>query len=102
MKQTLMWFNLQGDRTGNRLPNIKDTFAEGLQQQISVLHQSMSILQSSRLVSQAHMMAGQNVKKKYLVCQTPIKMLKLDATPNSSLRNLKVYSSKGCRKTSQR
>ena len=31
MKQTLMWFNLQGDRTGNRLPNIKDTLAESLQ-----------------------------------------------------------------------
>ena len=58
MKQTLMWFNLQGDRTGNGLPNIKDTFAEGLQLQISVLHQSMSILQSSRLVSQVRMMLG--------------------------------------------
>ena len=30
----------------------------------------------SRLVSQVHMMAGQNVKKKYLMCHIPIKMLK--------------------------
>ena len=30
-------------------------------------------------------MAGQNVKKKYLICQIPIKMLKQEATPNSSL-----------------
>ena len=73
-----------------------------MQLQMSVLHQRMSIFQSSRLVSQVHMMAGQNVKKKYLMCQIPIKMLKQHATPNSSLHNLKIYSSKGCRKTSQR
>ena len=57
---------------------------------------------SSRLVSQVHMMAGQNVKKKYLMCQIPIKMLKQHAIPNSSLHNLKIYSSKWCRKTSLR
>ena len=28
MKKTLIWFNLQTDRTGNGLSNIKDTFAE--------------------------------------------------------------------------
>ena len=54
------------------------------------------------LVSQVHMMAGQNVKKKYLMYQILIKMLKQKATPNSSLHNLKIYISKGCRKTSQR
>ena len=54
------------------------------------------------LVSQVHMIAGQNVGKKYLMCQIPIKMLKQHAIPNSSLHNLKIYSSKGCRKTSQR
>ena len=101
IKQTLIWFSLQ---TGNEngLSNIKDTFVESLQLQMSVLHQSMSIFQSSRLVSQVHMMAGQNVKKKYLMCQIPIKMLKQEATPNSSLHNLKIYLSKRCRKTSQR
>ena len=72
MKQTLIWFNLQRDGTRNGLSNIKETFAESLQLQISVLHQCMRISQSSMLVSQVHMMAGQNVKKKYLMCQIPI------------------------------
>ena len=102
MKQMLMWFNLQRNGTGNGLSNIKDTFAERLQLQVSILHQSMCIFQSSRLVSQVYMMAGQNIKKKYLMCQIPIKMLKQHAIPNSSIHNLKIYSSKGCRKTSQR
>ena len=31
--------------------------------------------------------------------QIPIKMLKQHAIPNSSLHNLKIYSSKGCGKT---
>ena len=44
-------------------------------------------------------MTGQNVKKKYLMCRIPITMLKQHATPNSSLHNLKINSSKGCRKT---
>ena len=34
--------------------------------------------------------------------QIPIKILKQEATPSSSLHNLKIYLSKGCRKTSQR
>ena len=90
MKQMLIQFNLQRDGTGNGLSNIKDTFAESMQLEIPVLHQSMSIFQSSRLVSQVHMMVGQNVKKKYLMCQIPIKTLKQYATPNSDLPNLKI------------
>ena len=43
MKQTMIWFNLQKDGTGNGLSNIKDTFAESLQLQRSVLHQNMCI-----------------------------------------------------------
>ena len=31
MKQTLIWFNLKRDGTGNGLSNIKDTFAESWQ-----------------------------------------------------------------------
>ena len=46
MKQTLIWFNLQRDGTGNGLSNIKDTFAEILQPQMSVLHQSMCIFKA--------------------------------------------------------
>ena len=43
MKQMLIWFNLQRDGTGNGLSNIKDTFAERLQLQIPVFHQSICI-----------------------------------------------------------
>ena len=101
MKQTLIWFSLQKDGTRNGFSNIKETVAEKLQLQMSVLHHPISTFQSPRLVSQVHMMAGQNIKKKYPMCPIPIKMLKQYATPNSSLHNLKIYSSKGCRKTSQ-
>ena len=42
MKQRLIWFNLQRDGTRNGLSNIKETFAESLQLQMSVvLHQRM-------------------------------------------------------------
>ena len=102
MKQTLTWFNLQSDGTRNGLSNIKETFVESLQLQMSNLHHCMSIFQSPRLASQIHVMAGQNVKKKYLMRQIPIKILKQHAIPNLSLHNLEIYSSKGCRKTSQR
>ena len=102
MKRRLVWFNLQIDGTRNGLSDIKETFAESLQLQMSVLHQRMSNFQSSMLVFQVHMMAGQNVKKKYLMCQILIKMLKQEATASSSLHNLKIYLSKGCRKASQR
>ena len=47
-------------------------------------------------------MARQNINKKYLICQTLIKILKQYAIPNSSLQNLKIFSSKGYRKTSQK
>ena len=104
MKQMLLWLNLQRDGTGNGMYNIKDTFAESLHLQVSVLHQGSQLsLQVLRLVSQVHMMVGQNVKKQQLVCQTQmfqIKMFKQHATPNSSLHKLNIYSSKGCRKTS--
>ena len=53
-------------------------------------------------LSSSYMMDGQNVKKKYPMGQIPIKMLKQHSTLNSSWRNLKIYSSKWCRKTSQR
>ena len=87
-KQTLIWFNLQRDGTGNGLSNVN-------------LHQSLRIFKAG-LSSSYDVMAGQNIKKKYLMCQIPIKMLKQHTIPNSSLHNLKICSSKGCRKTSQR
>ena len=66
---------------------------------MSVLHQSMCMFKAGL---SSFMMGGKNVKKKYLMCQIPIKMLKQQVIPNSSLHNIKIYSSKGCRKTSQR
>ena len=88
MKQTLIWFSLQRDGTGNGLSNVS-------------LHQSMRIFKAG-LSNSYNVMAGQNIKKKYLMYQIPIKMLKQHTIPKSSLHNLKIYSSKGCRKTSQR
>ena len=46
MKQTPIWFNLQRNETRNELSNIKETFTESFQIQMSVLHQRMSIFQS--------------------------------------------------------
>ena len=97
-KKTLIWSNLQRYGNGNGLSNIKDTFAESLLLQMLVLHLSMYIFKAGLTSS---LMAGQSLKRKYL-SQIPIKMLKQHAIPNLSLHNLKIYSSKGCRKTSQR
>ena len=47
MKQTPTWFNLQRDVTGNGFSNVKDTFAENFQLQMSVLHESMCIFKAS-------------------------------------------------------
>ena len=46
MKQTLTWFTLQRDGTGNRFSKIKDAFAESLQLQMSVLHQGICIFKA--------------------------------------------------------
>ena len=53
MKQRLIWFNLQIDGTRNGLSNIKDTFAEILLLQMSVLHQSMYIFKAGLSISYA-------------------------------------------------
>ena len=91
------------DGTRNGLSNIKETFAEKLQLKMSVLCTKVQALILEHSVSQVHMMAGQNkCKEKVTDVSDPNQMLKQHATPNSSLHNLKIYSSKGCRKTSQR
>ena len=69
-----MCFNLQKIRTGNGLSNIKGTFAESFQLQMSsVLHK---VSAASRLVFQFSVMAVQNIKKQQMMCQIPMKMLK--------------------------
>ena len=79
MKQMLIWFQLQRDETGNGLSNIKNTFAEVCSYKCQFFTKVCAFL---RLVSQVHMIAGQNVKKKYLMPQIPTKMLKQHAVPN--------------------
>ena len=96
-KKILLWFNLQRDGTGNGLFNIKDTFEEGLLLQMSVLHQCMCIFKAG-----LSMMTGQNIKKKYLMCQISIKMLKQHAISNSILHILNIFHQKGAEKTSHR
>ena len=88
MKQTLIWFNYKEMELEMDCLTPRIHFAERLQLQMSVLHQSISIFKA---VSQVHMMTEQRIKEKYLMCQIPIKMLKQHAIPNSSLHNLKIY-----------
>ena len=77
-KKTLIRFNLQADGTENGLSNIKI-----LQKGCSCECFSYTkVYAYSRLVSQVYMMAGQNVKKKYLMCQIQIKMLKENEISN--------------------
>ena len=103
MKQMLICLNLQRDET------VIDSLTSRIPLQ-KVCCYKMSVctkvcmklnLEGWSLTSQVNMIAGQNIEKKYLMCQMPIKMLKQHAIPNSSLHNLKIYSSKECRKTIQ-
>ena len=100
MKKTLIWFNLQRDGTGNGLSNIKDTFTESLQLQMLILHQIMCIFKADGFSSSYD--CQEKYKEKVPDVSDPNQMLEEHAIPNSSLPSLKVYSPKGCRKTSQR
>ena len=99
MKQRLIWFNLQKHGTRNGLCHIKETCVENLQLKMSVLCTKIWAFWSLKFI---WWLGKINVKKKCLMCQILIKMLKQHATSNSRLHNLKIYSSKGCRKTNQR
>ena len=99
MKQRLRWFNLQRDETRNGLSNIKETFAENFQLKMSVFYTTVRPFWSLKFIWKLDKI---NVKKKYLMCQISIKILKQHATPNSSLHNLKIFSPKWCKKISQR
>ena len=67
----------------------------------SAPNQSMHIFKAG-LSSSYDVMVGQSIKKKHLMCQISIKMLKHHTIPNSSLHNLKIYSSKVYGETCQR
>ena len=77
MKQRLIWFNLQTDGTRNwlkmELEHQGDFCRKFAATNVSTAPKYEHL---PRLVSQVHMMAGQNIKEKDLMCQIPIKMLK--------------------------
>ena len=74
MKQRLIWFNLQTDGTRNWLPNIKETCTENLHLKMLALCTKVWAFSKAGLSS---LYDGKiNVKKKYLMCQIPIKILK--------------------------
>ena len=97
MKQTLIWFNLQRDRTGNGSSNIKDTFAESVHLQTSVLHLKYEYVQRAGL-SSSYDDGQAKYKEKAPDVLDPNQMLKQRAIPNPSLHSLKTYSSKGAEK----
>ena len=84
MKQTVIWLNLHRNGTGNGFSNTKDTFAESLLVQMSVLHQSMCIFKAG-LSSHVHMMAAQNIEEKLPNVSDPNQ--NCEATCNSNLHN---------------
>ena len=100
IKQTLMLFSLQRDETGNGLSNIKDNSVESFQLQMSVLHQSTRISKAG-LSSLSDGWA--NIKKKVPGVSDSNQNVETTCNfPNSTLQKLKIYLSKGCRKTSKK
>ena len=98
IKQTLIWFNLQRDGTGNGLSNIKDTFAESLQLRMSVLYQSVCIFKPGLSSSYD----GWAKYKEKVPVSEPNQNVETTCNSKLKLHNLKIYSPKGCVKTSQR
>ena len=99
MKQRLIWFNLQKDGTGNGFYNIKDASTESLQLQMFVLHESVCIFK----VDLSSLSNGQ-AKYKEKVPDVSDPNQNVETTCNSKVKfaELKIYSSKERRKTSQR
>ena len=72
MKQTLIWFNLQRDGTGNGLSNLN-------------LHQRMRIFMAG-LSSSYDVMAGQNIIKKKYTYNVSDPNQNVETTYNSKLK----------------
>ena len=83
----------------NGFSNIKDTFVESLQLQMSVLHQSMCIFKAAGCAG-LYLSDGW-AKYKEKVPNVSYSNQNVETTCNSKLKftELKDYSSKGCRKT---
>ena len=88
--------NSHRDGTGNGLFSTKDTFTESLQLQMSVLHQSMCIFKALKSSSYDCWVI---YKEKVPGVSDPNQNVKTTCNSKLSLHNLKIYSSKGCRKT---
>ena len=93
----LVCFNLQRHWTGNGLSNIEDTFAESFQLQMSVLHQSLCIFKAG-LSSLSDGWA--NYKQK--LPDMSDSNQNLETTCSSKFQFLKIFSSKGYRRTCQK
>ena len=76
------------DGSGNGLSSTKHAFAERLQLQMSILHQSICIFKA--------------LKSSLFDCWVPGVSDPNQNVKTTSLHNLKIYSLKGCRKTSQK
>ena len=87
MEQTLIWLNLQRDVTGNGLTNIKDTSAERLQLQMSVLHQGICIFKAG-----LSSLSDVWVKYKEKVPDLLDSNQNVEATCKSKLKYKKIYS----------
>ena len=83
MKQKLIWLNLQRHGTINELPNIKETITEYYSQKFQF--SAPKYEHFPRLVSQVHMMAGQN-KCKEKVPHVSDPNLNVETTCNSKLK----------------
>ena len=81
------------------MPNIKDTFAEGFHRQMSVLQQSMCIFKAG-----LSSLSDGWAKDREKVRDVPDSNQNVERTcnPDPRLQNLKIYLSKGCRKTCQK
>ena len=90
MKQTLIWFNLQRHGTRNGLSNVN-------------LHQSLRILKAG--LSSSYRDGWAKYKEKVpnvSDLNQNVETTYWHTIPNSIFHNLKINSSKGCRKTSHR
>ena len=87
------------NRTGNGLSSISDIFAESLQLQTSVLHQSVCILKTGLSISYD---GWTKYEVKVPDMLDTNQTVRKHVIPTSNLHNFKIYSSKECRKTSQR
>ena len=82
---------MQNDGAGNGLSNIKDTFAESFQLQMSVLHQSMRIFKAD--LSNSYN-GWAKYKEKVPYVSDPNQNVETTCNSKLKFQNLKIYSSK--------